>query len=124
MTKEEKNELEEFIHSWHYDKKSHRFALKLGLYLFQFIDELYCMKLADKTIRKHIDNCWIIGILECDYGDAKTFVAEKIFNTNEPPHEYEFSRKFSDSNYALNSYKTTWNKLCKYTKAMEAVSNK
>ena len=41
MSKEENQELEEFIQDWHWDEKSHKFAQDFGLYLFQFIDYLY-----------------------------------------------------------------------------------
>ena len=65
MTNEEENELEEYIKDWYYGNESHRFALKLAQYLFQFVEDLYCTKLSSKTKKKHIDNCWVIGKLEC-----------------------------------------------------------
>ena len=69
----DKEELEDFIQDWHWDKKSHRFARALGTYLFQFLDSLSAQGISERTIRKHWDNCWSIGILECQYGYRKAF---------------------------------------------------
>jgi hypothetical protein len=116
MTKEEEKELEDFIADWYYDEQSHRFAHDLGRYLFQFIDYLYEQKLTDKTVSKHIDNCWAIGYLECGYGYRDVFSPGKVFYSTEADYNYEYKRKFSDSKYALTSYRATWKKLYKYTK--------
>jgi len=118
MTDEEKQELEDFIQDWHWDEKSHKFAQDLGTYLFQFMDNLYEQGLSDKTVRKHIDNCWCIGILECDYGYRDEFSPGDVFYSPEANYEYEFKRKMSDSKYAINSYRSTWRKLYKHTKAL------
>ena len=114
----EKQELEDFIQDWHWDKKSHKYAQDLAKYLFQFIDKLYEQKLSEKTVRKHLDNCWQIGILECGYGYRDKFSPGEIFYSPEADYEYEFKRKMSDSNYAVNSYRSTWKKLHKYTKEL------
>ena len=118
MTDQEVKELEGFIEDWFYDEQSHKFAQDLGKYLFSFIDHLHEQKLTNKTIDRHIDNCWAIGYLECGYGSTDLFSPGKIFCGPEADYEYEYKRKFSDSKYAVSSYKATWNKLYKYTKQL------
>ncbi len=113
MTDEE--ELENYILDWHSDKKSHKFAKGIGMYLFQFIDQLSEQGLSEKTARKHADNCWAIGYLECGFGYRKVFVPEDVFGSSEASHEFEYGKYFSGSTYALNSYSSTWRKLHKYT---------
>ncbi|MFH1116719.1 MAG: hypothetical protein V1792_22615, partial [Pseudomonadota bacterium] len=61
-------ELEEFIGEWHYDEASHQFAKALGRYLFEFIDHLRKQDFSERTVCKHMDNCWCIGYLECAFG--------------------------------------------------------
>jgi len=112
---EENRELEDFIQNWHWDEKSHKFAQELGLYLFQFIAYLSEQKLSKKTVRQHRNNCWCIGIFECQYGDKDKFSPRAVFDSPYASYEYEFKRKVSDSEYALNSYRSTWRKLYKYT---------
>lgn len=104
--------MESLINDWYWDKKSHEFARQVGLFLLQFIDSLEEAGLSEKTISKHIDNCWSIGWLECGYGYHKSF-SPPIFLVG-PSYEYEFQRKVSDSKYAVDSYKGTWRKLKKY----------
>ncbi len=118
MSKDDVKELEDFIEDWFYGEESHRFAQDLGRYLFKFINYLYEQKLTHKTVRKHIDNCWAVGYLECGYGYGygDEFSPDKIFYCPDADYLYEYKRKFSDSKYALNSYKATWKKLYKYTK--------
>lgn len=118
MTDEEKKELEDFIEDWYCDEQSHEFARAIGKYLFQFIDHLYEQGLTDKTVRKHIDNCWAIGTLECGYGYRDHFSPGKVFYGPVAHYEYEFKRKFSNSKNAGNSYRSTWRKLYKYTKML------
>jgi hypothetical protein len=118
MTKEQEDKLESFIEDWHYDKKSYQFAKALGQYIFQFTDNLEKQDLADKTINKHIDNCWIIGSLECGYGYRDSFDPAEIFFGVVADHQYEYKRKFNSSKSALNSYCSTWKKLFKYTKEL------
>ena len=115
MSNEENQELEDFIQDWHWDETSHKFAQELGLYLFQFIDYLDEQGLSEKTVRKHTDNCWCIGILECQYGYKDEFSPDAVFDSPYASYEYEFRRKMSDSKYAMNSYRSTWRKLYKYT---------
>ncbi|WP_419655491.1 uncharacterized protein Dvar_45750 [Desulfosarcina variabilis str. Montpellier] len=69
-----KQEIENFIIDWHWDNISHKFAYELCEFLFGFIDELEKQGLSEKTINKHLDNCWHIGILECGYGYRKKFI--------------------------------------------------
>jgi hypothetical protein len=111
-------ELEDFIQDWYYGEPSHQFAKALGTYLFQFIDHLYEQGLSEKTMRKHIDNCWCIGYLECNYGYRDHFAPGDIFYGADADYEYEFKRKISHSKYAITSYRATWRKLYKYTKAL------
>ena len=70
---DEKQEIEDFIEDWYCDEKSHKFAQDLCKYLFKFIDHLYEKGFSEKTIQKHIDNCWSAGILECNYGYRDQF---------------------------------------------------
>ncbi len=118
MSNEENRELEDFIQDWHWDEKSHKFAQELGLYLFRFIDYLDEQGLSAKTVRKHTDNCWCIGILECQYGYKDEFSPDAVFDSPHASYEYEFRRKMSDSKYAMNSYRSTWRKLYKYTESL------
>ncbi len=108
-------ELENFIEDWHWDKPSHKLAKEMGSFLFQFIEYLESIGLSEKSISKHIDNCWCIGKLELDYGYHDSFSPD-IFSGDEPSSVIEFKRKFSGSKYAINSYKATWRKLTKYVK--------
>jgi len=117
LTKEERQALERYISEWHWDKKSHKFAQAMGLYLFEFMDWLDEQGLSEKTVDKHIDNCYWIGYLVCCYGYRKTFSPAKVFYDPDADHEHEFKRKNSDSNYAISSYRSTWRKLYKYTRA-------
>lgn len=118
MSNKENRGLKAFIQDWHWDEKSHKFAQELGLYLFQFIDYLYEQELSVRTVQQHKNNCWCIGILECQYGYKDEFSPSAVFSGPDAWHEYEFKRKMSDSKYALNSYRTTWRKLYKYTKEL------
>ena len=123
MSNEEIQKLEDFIQDWHWNEKSHKFAQELSLYLFQFIDYLYEQKLSAKTVRQHMSNCWCIGILECQYGYKDEFSPSSVFCSPDAWYEYEFKRKISASKYALNSYRATWRKLYKYTKALGYLKN-
>ena len=115
----DKREIEDFIEDWYDDEKSHKFAQDLCKYLFQFIDHLYEQGLSEKTVQMHLNNCWSIGILECQYGYRDEFVPGDVFYSSpEADYEYEFKRKMSDSNYAIKSYRSTWRKLYKHTKAL------
>ena len=113
MTLERKKEIEKYIQDWFWDKNSHKFAFELAKYLFEFMDNMEeSGNLSQSTIRKHISNCWSIGILICQYGYYEVF-SPKIFSC--PPYnEIEFRRKFSDSKYQIQSYKSTCKKLEKY----------
>jgi len=107
--------LEDFIADWYWDKKSHQYAQKLGLFIFDFFAHLEKQNLSEKTIKKHKDNCWLIGNFQCGYGILeKEFSIQDIFYSSEANYEYEFQRKVSDSTYAINSYRSTWKKLFKF----------
>jgi len=108
-------ELEQFIRDWHHDEKSHKIAQQMGRLFFDFIDSLEKENLSRPTVRKHLDNCWAIGYLECQYGYRKKF-SINIFEDGEALYEFDFSRKFSDSDYAMKSYASTWRKLARFVK--------
>lgn len=123
MSDEATRDLEEFIDDWYWDEKSHQFARELGRYLFQFIDQLKTQGLSEKTIRKHTDNCWCLGSLETQYGHRGEFSPAEIFCSPEALYEVYFMHKISDSEYAVKSYRSTWRKLYKYTKALGYLDN-
>lgn len=110
------SELERFIREWHWDKKSHRYARDLGTFLLSFLGELETSGLSRATLRRHRDNCWLIGMFECRYGGDGKFLVEDVFDIPEAAHELEFAFKVSDSEYALQSYRSTWRKLYKYAR--------
>jgi hypothetical protein len=116
LNEEQELELEEYIQDWYWDEQSHEFARQVGILLFQFMDYLETTGLSERTVRKHINNCWVIGWLECGYGYHDTFSPE-IF-LGEPSFTIEFKRKVSDSKYAIASYKTTWRKLARYVRSL------
>ena len=64
----EDRELENFIYEWHEGEQAYLFAKALGKYLFEFMNHLRKQNVSERALRKHIDNCWIIGYLECAYG--------------------------------------------------------
>lgn len=119
MKIEADEELEQFIQDWYHDKKSHRIAQQMGRLFLDFIDSLEHAKLSRATVRKHLDNCWAIGFLECQYGYHKKF-SIKRFQYGDAMHEYEFRRKFSDSDYAMKSYASTWIKLAQFVKTYDS----
>ena len=55
-----------------------------------------------RTLRKHEQNCWLIGKFTCDYGGFKTY-APAVF-LGGPRYLDEFRRKVSSSAYAFDSY--------------------
>ena len=118
MRDNESQELEDYIEEWHYDEPSYQFAKALGRYLFDFINHLRKQELSERTLRKHRDNVWCIGYLECAFGYQDDFAPGNVFYGPEPGYDYEFKRRFSDSEHAVNSYRTTWRKLYSYTKAL------
>jgi hypothetical protein len=82
----------------------------------QFVEHLRGLDLAEKTLRKHIENCWCIGYLECGYGYWDEFDPKEVFCGPHVSRDLEFRWKFTDSDYAVKSYRSTWRKLCEYTK--------
>lgn len=112
----EEDELEDFIEDWYWDEPSYKYARQLGAFLFQFLDDLEAQGLAEQTVRKHSSNCWAIGYLMCQYGPLTDF-SPQVF-LSEPSYLYEFRRKFSDSQYAVASYKATWRKLGRYVQSL------
>lgn len=118
MSLKEDQELEDFIEEWYYGDEMRQFAEPLGRYLMEFIDHLQGLDISEKTKRKHIDNCWYIGYLECNFGYQDEFNPGEVFCIPEAPYDYEFKRKFFSSKSAVTSYRSTWRKLYSYTKAM------
>ena len=114
----EEQELEDFIEDWYYGEEMYEFAKPLGKYLFQFADHLHEQNMSEKTRRKHLDNCWYIGYLECNFGYRDDFVPGEVFYSPESPYDYEFKRKFFSSKSAMTSYRSTWRKLHAYTKGL------
>jgi hypothetical protein len=114
----EDRRLEGYIEDWHSDELSHQFAKALGKYLFEFMDHFRTQRHSEKTLRKHIDNCWCIGYLECAFGYKDYFGPGEVFCSPDPAYDDEFRRKFHDSRYAVESYRATWRKLYSYTKAL------
>ena len=68
MDQEFEDELEDFIKDWHWDKKSHEFARKMGQFMFEFFKYLDNQNLSEATQRKHESNCQLIGKFIADYG--------------------------------------------------------
>jgi hypothetical protein len=112
------NDLERFIADWYWDEKSHQYAQQLGRFLFRFLDILKEQWLSQKTIKKHKDNCYFIGVFECGYGYRDMFSPRTVFGSPDASYEYEFERKASDSEYAMSSYRSTWRKIHKYVKSL------
>lgn len=105
-------ELEEMIADWHWDDASHAFARQVGTLLLEFLSYLEWTGLSEQTLRKHDQNCWLIGKFTLDYGSDRPF-KPAIF-LGEPGYLAEFKRKVTSSPSALNSYKATWRKLARY----------
>jgi hypothetical protein len=109
-------ELEAYIQDWHWDEKSHKFAVQMGQFMFEFFDELDDKGLSEQTVFKHERNCWAIGWLVSHYDRYDTF-SPAIFQGG-PAFTLEYEQKFSDSKNAINSYETTWRKLEKYASSL------
>lgn len=110
--KEFDEDLEDFIRDWHWDRKSNDFARKMGLFMFGFFEYLQTQNLSEATQRKHESNCQLIGKFVADYGYYDEFEPEIL--TGEPDYVNQFKRKVWNSEYMVQSYKTTWRKLAKY----------
>ena len=111
MNKEFEEHLEYFIQDWHWDKKSHEFARKMALFMFGFFEYLKSQKLSESTRRKHESNCQLIGKFVADYGYFDEFQPEILTGR---PDINQFKRKVWNTEYMVQSYKTTWRKLAKY----------
>jgi hypothetical protein len=94
------------------------FAKAVGRYLLQFIAHLHEQDMSERTKRKHIDNCWCIGYLKCNFDYQKEFLPGKVFCSPSAGNEHEFIRKFNSSKSATTSYKSTMRKLYAYTKGL------
>lgn len=122
MITRDEQRLEDFIEDWYYGEEMLVFAKALGRYLLQFIDHLNERDLSEKTRRKHLDNCWYIGYLECNFGYRDEFVPGDVFYSADALYDDEFRRKFSSSKSAVTSYRATWKKLYIYTGGLGRVS--
>jgi hypothetical protein len=109
-------DLERYIEDWYWDKTSHRFAQQLGSFLLEFIDALRASDLSERTVRKHIRNCQLIGKFVCDYGYHERFSPD-IF-LSEPGYLIEFKHKMSNSPWAVKSYMATWRKINRYVREL------
>jgi hypothetical protein len=112
-------EIEEMIGDWYWDDESHAFARQVGSLLIEFLNYLEWTGLSEQTLRKHEQNCWLIGKFTCDYGGFKTYTPA-IFRGG-PFYLSEFRRKVSSSANALNSYQTTWRKLERYLREQDYI---
>ena len=112
----EEETLEVYIRDWHWDKPSHDFARQAGRFLLAFVAHLATAGLSESTLRRHRDNCWTIGLLECQYGHHDTF--SPGISAEEPLLLYEFRRKFSASKSAVTSYQAAWRKLGRYARSV------
>lgn len=113
--KELKEEIEEYVHDWHWDEDSEKYAFELGKFLYSFMSYLDDQNLSERTKRSNQDNIGLIGMFEAGYGYNKEFYPKHL--EDGPNYLYEFKRKLSDSKYAIQSYESTWRKLDKYIKS-------
>ena len=112
-----KKEIEEFADDWHWDEKSEHYAFEMAKFLFSFMDFLKDQNLSERTLKKHSDNVYYIGMFEMQYGywDDDPFYPENL--EGEPDFVYEYEWKISDSPAAVQSYESTWRKLDRYIKS-------
>lgn len=107
-----KQKIEEYISDWYWGEEVKEYPFELGKFLFSFMDYIRDQNLSDKTKSKHLDNVYLIGMFETEYGYQDEFEPEDL--THEPHYEDIFERKISDSESALQSYASTWRKLNRY----------
>lgn len=89
--KEFEEGLEYFIQDWHWDKKLHKFARRMALFMFGFFEYLERQELSESTQRKHESNSQLIGKFVADYGNYDEFRPEIL--AGEPDYVNEFKRK-------------------------------
>ena len=121
MYRELKEEIDDYIQDWYYGDKHYELAFELGEFLWYFLDYINYLDVSESTKKKHRSNCWCIGRLESNYGYREKFYPNIL--EDGPHYEYEFKRKFGDSKYAIQSYRSTWNKLDKYIKEQKYLIN-
>jgi hypothetical protein len=112
-------EIEKMIEDWYWDDESHAFARQIGALLLEFLDYLEWTGLSEQTLRKHEQNCWLIGKFTCDYGGFKTYTPAIL--QGGPRYLGEFRRKVSSSANAVNSYQVTWRKLGRFLREQDYV---
>lgn len=111
MNDELKEEIEAYIEHWYWDEPSKELAFDIGKFLFAFINYLKDQDLSDRTKQRHIDNVYVLGRFEAQYGLAPF----KPENLAEGPHYVtDFELKISDSPTAVKSYEATCRKLNKF----------
>ena len=111
--------MEKMIQDRYWDDESHAFARQVGALLLEFLNYLEWTGLSEQTLRKHEQNCWLIGKFTCDYGGFKTYTPA-IFQGG-PLYLSEFRRKVSSSANAVNSYQATWRRLGRYLREQDYV---
>jgi hypothetical protein len=111
-------ELEAFIENWYLDENSHEYARQMGLFLFEFLDDLDESGLSEQTMTKHERNCWAIGWLESYYGKHTVF-SPGVF-LGGPKFIEEYAQRISTRKSSISSYETTWRKLMKYVLTLDA----
>lgn len=114
-----KEEIEAFVQDWHWDEKSRVYAFEMGKFLFSFMDYLKDKGLSERVLNRHLDNVFFIGVFESGYGHNDTFEPENL--ADGPGYLHVYTRKVSDSEYAIQSWEATWRKLDKYIKSGEYV---
>ena len=112
-------EIERMIEQWFWDEPSHAFARQVGAFLLDFLSDLAMTGVSRQTLRKHEQNCWLIGKFTCDYSGSNAFTPA-IFQGG-PRYLNEFRRKVSSSAAALTSYQATWRKLDRYVRALDRI---
>lgn len=107
--------IEAYIEDWDWDAESEKYAFDLGKFLFAFIKYLEAQDLSEKTKQNHINNVSLIGMFEISYGFNEEFEPSNL--EDGPLFTYEFERKVNDSDYAIQSYNSTWRKLDTFIKS-------
>ena len=107
------------IQDWYRDEASHAFARQVGALLIGFLDYLELTGLSEPSLRKHEQNCWLIGKFTCEYGGFKTY-SPAVF-LGGPRYLDEFRRKVSGSASAVSSYQATWRRLGRFLREQDYV---
>ena len=126
MAKSLKEKIEDFTSDWSWDEKSKVKAFEMGKVLFAFMNFLE-QKFSKRTYNNHCDNVFFVGMFTMQYGSEEPFEIEEL--TGADFHSFQYERKVSDSEYAVNSYEATCRKLDKFIESddykpyLEAIEN-